>query len=647
MMRCFLLKKQVKPLIQAQTKLLEKLQHNGGISKKDFTPVIVEKDIMDLALQTGYDRAVLMFRNGSLTKQSRALEETSILSDICAAVSAEFPDQNGLARLAGDKVLQKAVRDVVLKHSSRCDGRGLDDLRPLSCEVDVLPFVHGSAFFQRGETQTLCTVTLGPPDDALYETSERGVKKLQQFFLHYNFPPYSVNEIGRTGGFDRRMIGHGHLAQKALVPCLPCTGDFPYTIRVTSEVTMSNGSSSMASACGGSLALMDAGVPLSSPVAGVSVGLVTDVSPDGSILQHALLTDIVGLEDHHGDMDFKITGNATGISAVQLDLKLEGGIPLGILVEAIKKARTARLKILECMSKAINVSRPSLKPFAPKIEVVKFPPERKGDIIGPGGQTARELEETYECSLNFTDGIKGQDSSLAIFSPDSIKAKAAKHLIQELVADITVGETYDVVVREVKDFGLLVDVLRNKQGLIHISELMHKRIRNAQEYFKVGQRIEAKCIEYEKLRGIVRLSRKQLIDPKAKDEPQRVSSNECAVILPVPHPPGAPISRPKRPRAQVSATTIQRSKITSNTTQHEHPDKNDAAINETGTLKQDSQTEPVVHVDSQLLEPPMKTNDDSSGSKKVHPTNRKNKKNKKTMKGKKDATEVSNPVKLA
>jgi len=528
----------IKPIIDAQQTLV-KLAHpeTSEVPKKNFIPVEASKAAMEVATQVGYERAVAMFRNGSLTKQTRAVEEAAILRDICDAIEKHLPEEVQIGQLAGDKILQKAVRDVILNFGTRCDGRGLEDVRPITCEVDVLPSVHGSSLFQRGETQTLCTVTLGPPSDALEVMNERGIASTHRFFLHYDFPPYSVNEVGKVGGLNRRMVGHGNLAQKGLAPCLPLEEDFPYAVRVTSEVTMSNGSSSMASACGGSLALMDAGVPVASPVAGVSVGLVTDVTDSGEIQRYKLITDIVGLEDHHGDMDFKVTGNEKGVSAIQLDLKLEGGVPLPILCEAIDKAKIGREHILDIMAKAIPKPRTSLKKTAPKIEVVHYAPERKGDIIGPGGELLRELQETYDCTLEFTDGK--EVSSVAIFSSDSVKAKEAKHLIQELVADITVGEIYQVVVREIRDFGLIVDVLRNQKGLIHISEIIHGHVKKLDDHVRVGQKLEVECLEVDKVRGLIKLSRKTLIDPDDEDHLTPDPIDECDIIPPIPPPPNA------------------------------------------------------------------------------------------------------------
>ncbi len=416
----------------------------------------------------------------------------------------------------------KAYRKTVLEKGVRADGRGQKDVRPLSSQVGVLPRVHGSAMFQRGDTQNIAITTLGPTKEAQDMDGLTGGATSKSFMLHYNFPPFSVGETGRFTGPGRREIGHGALAERSLVPVLPPEDVFPYSIRLVSEIMASNGSTSMASICGGCLSLMDAGVPIIAPVAGISCGLMTQNAADGSIEKWVTITDILGEEDHFGDMDFKLAGTTKGITGFQLDLKING-LPFEIAKVAIFQARDARIEILKTMLAALPAPRPNLSKYAPRIQTIQIDPEKIGLLIGPGGKTIRRITETTGAQIDIAEDDSGK---VFIYSNN---ADAMNRAVQEIDAlcgggsQIEIGKIYTGRVTGTKEFGAFVECMPGKEGLVHISELADFRVRRTEDVVKVGDSITVKCIGIDEKTGKVRLSRraamKELEAQKPAGEP--------------------------------------------------------------------------------------------------------------------------------
>jgi polyribonucleotide nucleotidyltransferase len=402
---------------------------------------------------------------------------------------------------AFDYLQKKAFRVSILDKQKRCDGRGLLELRQLSSETTVLPRAHGSALFARGETQAMALATLATSDEAQMIDGYGGGETTKSFLLHYNFPPFSVGETGRFGGQNRREIGHGALAERSIFPVIPSQQEFPYALRVTSEVMESNGSTSMASVCAGVLALLDAGVPLKRPVAGISVGLVSEDDGNGKLTRHTLLTDIIGSEDHFGDMDFKLCGTEAGVTGFQLDLKLKG-ISHELMASAIDDARKNRGLILDHMKQTLPAHRSEMSKYAPRIETVKVPQDKIGLIIGPGGKTIKSIVAETGAEINIED-----DGSVNIYSSNGESLKRAKEIILGMIKEITVGEMYQGTVVSIKEFGAFVEVLPGKDGLVHISELADMRLNKVEDVVKTGDVIWVKCIGVDD-RGKVKLSRK-------------------------------------------------------------------------------------------------------------------------------------------
>ena len=413
----------------------------------------------------------------------------------------------------------KAYRKTVLERGVRADGRDAKSLRPISAEVGVLPRVHGSAIFQRGDTQGLVITTLGPTKEAQDMDGLTGGATSKSFILHYNMPPFTVGETGRFGSPGRREVGHGALAERSLVPVLPPEDAFPYSIRVVSEIMASNGSTSMASICGGCLSLMDAGVPIIAPVAGISCGLMTENGADGSITKWTTITDILGEEDHFGDMDFKLAGTTKGITGFQLDLKING-LPFEIAKVAIFQAREARIEILKKMLAAIPAPRKDLSTYAPRIQTIQINPEKIGLLIGPGGKTIRRIVEVTGAQIDIADDDSGK---VFIYSNN---ADAMNRAVQEIDAlcgggsQIEVGKTYTGRVTSTKEFGAFVECLPGKEGLVHISELADFRVRRTEDVVKVGDSILVKCVGIDERSGKVRLSRKAAMQEREQAEKQ-------------------------------------------------------------------------------------------------------------------------------
>ncbi|MEE4238056.1 MAG: polyribonucleotide nucleotidyltransferase [Anderseniella sp.] len=395
------------------------------------------------------------------------------------------------------------VRGQIIETSKRIDGRGLSDVRQIKCEVGVLPRTHGSALFTRGETQALVVTTLGTGDDEQFVDALEGTYK-QNFLLHYNFPPYSVGETGRTGFTGRREIGHGKLAWRAVHPMLPAKEEFPYTIRIVSEITESNGSSSMASVCGASLAMMDAGVPLKRPIAGIAMGLILEGD------KFAVLSDILGDEDHLGDMDFKVAGTEEGVTSLQMDIKITG-ITKEIMETALYQAKDGRMHILGRMAEAITEGRASLGEHAPRIEVMTIPVDKIREVIGTGGKVIREIVEKTGAKININD-----DGVINIASADGASIKAARDWIHSIVAEPEEGAIYEGTVVKVVDFGAFVNFFGAKDGLVHISELAPKRVEKVSDVVSEGDKVKVKLLGFDQ-RGKVRLSMKQVDQETGED----------------------------------------------------------------------------------------------------------------------------------
>ena len=410
-------------------------------------------------------------------------------------VDSEFANDDILATFAG--IEKHTVRQRILKGEPRIDGRDSKTVRGINVEVGSIPNVHGSSIFTRGETQAICVATLGSARDGQIIDSLHG-KTTDNFMLHYNFPPYSVGEAGRMGGVGRREIGHGRLARRGIAATLPSAEEFPYTIRVVSEITESNGSSSMASVCAGSMALMDAGVPVTAPVAGIAMGLVKEGN------SFAVLTDILGDEDHLGDMDFKVAGTAEGLTALQMDIKIEG-ITEQIMEVALEQAHDARLHILGEMNRVLDKPREAMADSAPRMHAMKIDSDKIRDVIGKGGATIRGITEKTGAQVDIED-----DGSIRVYAPDSESLTAAINEIEGIVADVEPGTVYKGKVARIVDFGAFITILPGKDGLLHISQIAHERVENVSDYLTEGQEVEVVALEVDN-RGRIKLSRKELL----------------------------------------------------------------------------------------------------------------------------------------
>ncbi len=522
----------IQPIITAQ----ENLAAEAG-KPKSFDGIYAPSSEMAAYARTfGWERAVNAFSQEIDNKEERGKVEGACISDITKSLQEKFPDaQPWVIASAAERVMKDAMASCVAKLKKRGDGRGFGSIRPLHSEVEILPVVHGSALFTRGQTQSLSTVTFGPKLDrqpqrflgASKTQMHRDKKKYGSgIYLQYDFPPFSVNEVGKVGGVNRRMIGHGNLARKAIVPVMPSCETFPYQTRITCETTMSNGSSSMASTCAASMALMDAGVPISSVVGGVSVGLLTgpDFGRDHQhIGPHGLIVDITGTEDHYGEMDFKIAGTNVGITAMQLDVKLAGGVPPSVLQRALLLASPRLHFIIQHIRRTINKPRDSLKSTAPRIHTVNFNLDRMKDIIGPGRATLKHIEEEYDALIDLSE-----EGQAHVFSFDPAEGNKAVHVLEEVTADIIPGKEYIGTVTCVLDYGAMVAVLRGKEGLLHVSQMdpeYYSSGKDLGDYLKVGQDVRVACTDYDDIRGTIRLSLKELI----KKEQQQPSMSSVAL----------------------------------------------------------------------------------------------------------------------
>jgi polyribonucleotide nucleotidyltransferase len=426
-----------------------------------------------------------------------------LLDDLIASLPEGEVQRKVEAKAIFKELKEKVLREEVLERRVRLDGRKFDEVRAIWSEASVLPRTHGSVVFTRGETQALVTCTLGTADDQQKIEHVEG-EIYKRFMLHYNFPPFSVGEVAFLRGPGRREVGHGALAERALVPVIPPEDKFPYTVRIVSDILESNGSSSMASVCGGSMAMMDAGVPLAAPVAGIAMGLIMD-EPSG---KYAILSDIAGAEDHYGDMDFKVAGTAAGITALQMDIKVTG-INADIMREALQQARTGRLHILAKMAETLSEPRASVSTYAPRIVSIKIPVDKIRDVIGPGGKMIRSIIDRTGVKIDVED-----DGRVNVASVDEASAQKAINIIQELTATAELNKTYLGKVQRITDFGAFVEIMPGTDGLLHVSEIANHRVKDVRDELKEGEQVLVKVINIDPT-GKIRLSRKALLNEEA------------------------------------------------------------------------------------------------------------------------------------
>ncbi|MFS1523086.1 polyribonucleotide nucleotidyltransferase [Microbulbifer sp. 2304DJ12-6] len=478
--------------MQAIIKVCEELKAEAGKPTWDWQPE-AENTALKAALEGQFgDKVAEAYR--ITDKQQRTARLAELRSEAAETLTFEEVDAGAIKSDFG-KLEKKIVRGAVVRGEPRIDGRDTKTVRPISVEIGVLPKGHGSALFTRGETQALVVATLGATRDAQIIDALEGERK-DYFMLHYNFPPYSVGETGRVGATGRREIGHGRLARRGIAAVLPDPESFPYTLRVVSEITESNGSSSMASVCGSSLALMDAGVPLKAPVAGIAMGLVKE--DEG----YAVLTDILGDEDHLGDMDFKVAGTASGVTALQMDIKIEG-ITEEIMETALEQALQARLHILAEMNRVIESSRASVNENAPRYATLKIQPDKIRDVIGKGGATIRSITEETGASIDIED-----DGTIKVFGEDGESLETAVTRIEEITAEAEIGTIYEGTVVRIVDFGAFVNFLPGKDGLVHISQIADERVNAVTDYLSEGQKVFVKVLDVDQ-RGRIKLSIKE------------------------------------------------------------------------------------------------------------------------------------------
>ena len=487
----------------------------GKTEKRTFQHVTHDEVLREQVRAACYDKIYAVAQQGSDNKNVRKDGFKAILKDYLAQLKAENPDSEineGLVKRYYHDMEWEASRRLVLDERKRLDSRQLDQVRPISCEVDFLPNPHGSALFTRGETQSLTTVTLGTRlDEQIIDTAM--YYGMNRFMLHYNFPGFSTGEVKPNRGPGRREVGHGNLAHRSIKKVLPPDADNPYTIRIVSDILESNGSSSMATVCAGTLALMDAGIKIKAPVAGIAMGLITDNTG-----KYAVLSDILGDEDHLGDMDFKVTGTEKGITACQMDIKVDG-LSYEVLVEALDQARRGRLHILGEMKKAIAATRDDLKPHAPRAVTIKIPQDQIGAIIGPGGKIIQEIQRSSGATVNIEE--KDNAGFVTIFATNKESMDKAIGRVKGIVAIPEEGEVYDGVVKTIQPFGAFVEFMPGKDGLLHISEIKWERLETMDGVLQVGQTLKVKLVEVDKKTGKYRLSAKALLErPEGMSEPQ-------------------------------------------------------------------------------------------------------------------------------
>jgi polyribonucleotide nucleotidyltransferase len=499
--------KEINRLCRWQNELYKALE----IKKREVVAPTLNEEMLQEIRQNYSDRLRAALDTTNQEKRDSYAAVDALKKEVVESFPADQPELRQMAKTIFDHLKESIFREDILDKRRRPDGRRFSEIRPITCEVSWLPRVHGSALFTRGETQALVSTTLGTKEDEQYiDDLEKGELK-RRFLLHYNFPHYSVGEIGRFGSSSRREIGHGALARRAIEAVLPDESVFPYTLRIVADITESNGSSSMATVCGGVLSLMDAGVPLKAPVAGVAMGLVMEGN------KYAILSDIAGAEDHYGDMDFKVAGTREGITALQMDIKI-GGINAQIMAEALEQAKKGRLHILSVMAQALAEPRPEISSYAPRIIQIKINPEKIRDVIGPGGKMIRALVEETGAKIDVSD-----DGTISIATPSGAAAEAAVARIRGITAEAEIGQNYLGTVSRIVDFGAFVEIFPGTDGLLHISEIADRRVKDVRDELKEGQQILVKCIGKEGNK--IKLSRKAVLrDENRKTE--AASANE-------------------------------------------------------------------------------------------------------------------------
>lgn len=487
--------------IKIQVKAQQDLRDKVGItSKRDYTKPYTNEELNEKIIAFAKDKMHAIAAHPS-EKHERSDAFSQLLDEVSAYLGEELPDEDKpLVKHYFGELQYHVVRDMILNTGKRLDGRGLDEIRPLTMEVSPLPSPHGSSLFTRGETQSLTSVTLGTPlDELLIESA--ATSNYSKFFLHYNFPPFSTGEVKMMRGVGRREVGHGNLAMRSLKQIMP-GGEYPYTVRVVSDILESNGSSSMATVCAGSLALMDAGVPFKKHVSGIAMGLI---SKEGKF---AVLSDILGDEDHLGDMDFKVTGTRDGICGVQMDIKVDG-LSMEIMRKALEQAKKGRMHILDAMYQCIPEHRVEVKPHAPRMEKLIIDSEFIGAVIGPGGKIIQEIQKTTGATINITE--VGKTGEVSIFSADKESLDQAVAWIKSIVAVPEVGDVYDGTVKGIKEFGAFVEFLPGKQGLLHISEISWKRLESMDNIYHEGDSVQVKLVGVDPKTGKYKLSHKALL----------------------------------------------------------------------------------------------------------------------------------------
>jgi len=501
--------KEINRLCRWQNELYKALE----IQKREVVNTPLDEEILRSVAENYSERLRSALDTTNQEKRASYAAVDALKKEVVESYPEDQPETRAMAKLVFDQLKETIFRDDILNKRRRPDGRRFSEIRPIDCEVGWLPRVHGSALFTRGETQALVSTTLGTKEDEQFmDDLEKGEVK-RRFLLHYNFPQYSVGEVGRFGSSSRREIGHGALARRALEAVLPDDKGFPYTVRIVSDITESNGSSSMASVCGGTLSMLDAGVPLTAPVAGVAMGLVMEGN------KYAILTDIAGAEDHYGDMDFKVAGTRNGITALQMDIKI-AGINAQIMAEALDQAKKGRLYILGIMEKTIATAREEISPYAPRIVQIKINPDKIRDVIGPGGKVIRSLVEETGAKIDVSD-----DGTISIATSSGEAASAAVDRIRGLTAEAEVGQTYLGTVSRIVDFGAFVEIFPGTDGLLHISEIADRRVKDVRDELKEGQQIMVKCIGREGNK--IKLSRKAVLrDENRKAEAASTSEGE-------------------------------------------------------------------------------------------------------------------------
>ena len=496
--------KEINRLCRWQKELYKAL----GVEKRPVVPPALNEEMLGEIERNYSERLRAALDTSEQDKQTSYAAVDALKKEVVESYPEDQPETRLMAKRIFDHLKETIFRDDILNKRRRPDGRRFSEIRPISCEVGWLPRAHGSALFTRGETQAIVTTTLGTKEDEQFlDDLEQGEVK-RRFMLNYNFPAFSVGETGRFGSPGRREIGHGALARRALEAVLPSGADFPYTLRVVSDITESNGSSSMATVCGGSLCLMDAGVPIQAPVAGVAMGLVMEGN------KYAILSDIAGAEDHYGDMDFKVAGTRDGITALQMDIKI-GGINAQIMAEALEQARKGRLHILSVMGNALAEPRPGISEYAPRIIQIRINPDRIRDVIGPGGKMIRSIVEETGAKIDVED-----DGTVSIATSNNAAAQAAVERIRGLTAEAEIGQNYLGTVSRIVDFGAFVEIFPGTDGLLHISEIAAHRVKDVRDELKEGQQILVKCIGKEGNK--IKLSRKAVL----RDEKQKAEASD-------------------------------------------------------------------------------------------------------------------------